>query len=122
MIKNLFDYREDEDANIKALDSDMLDHLNKVLLVEGSKIENIEDQIQFYDIKITEPPPEEELLKNEFDIAKKEEYEKSDDDYGDEEEEEKTTKGASTTIGKKRPPPAGLQSKASMLMAKRLKK
>ena len=41
VIKNLFDYREDEDKNVNALTSEMVEHLNKVLLVEGSKIENI---------------------------------------------------------------------------------
>ena len=101
----------------------MVNDLNKVLLVDGSSIENIEDQIQFFDLKITEPPPESELLKNQFDIAKKEEYVASDDDYGDEEEKKEEEKKA-TTIGKKRPlpPPKGLQSKALTDMAKRLKK
>ena len=83
----------------------MVINLNKVLLVDGeSSIQNIEDQIQFFDLKITEPPPESELLKNQFDIAKKEEYVASDDDYGDEVEKKEEGKKA-TTIGKKRPPP-----------------
>lgn len=83
----------------------MINDLNKALLVEGGgSIANIEDQIQFFDLKITEPPPESELLQNQFDIAKKEEYVASDDDYGDEEEKKEEGKKA-TTIGKKRPPP-----------------
>lgn len=45
VIKNLFDYRDDEDKGLKSMDDDMLRHINKVLYApEG----DIEDLVQFY--------------------------------------------------------------------------
>ena len=92
VIKNLFDYRDDEDQGLQSLSEEMKEHLNEMLLIKNSNIKDIEEHVQFYDVKITEPPGEDEIL-NEFDLQKKESVQQSDDDdYGEEVAQEETKK------------------------------
>ena len=76
-IKTLFDYRDDEDKGLISMDAEMSNHIDAALFHPA---DNINDIIQHYILKITEPPKDDEII-NEFDIAKKgEEIPDSDDE------------------------------------------
>lgn len=94
VIANLFDYRDNEDEGLASMDVEMAAHIKEVLFNPAG---NIEDLIQFYNLKVTDNnEPEGE---NEFDLAKKEEAIPDSDDDEPEEPE----------VGSKRPAPSKLK-------------
>ena len=103
VIRNLFDYRENEETEAKALSDEQYKEISAALLNPDCDIESI---IRFFDLKITEPPPDSEFARNDFDLAKKEDAPPDSDDENDDEEEkeiEEPTK--SGKVGQKRPKP-----------------
>ena len=95
VIATLFDYRDNEDVGVKSMDEKMCKHISSALM----DLPDIEEHVQFYDLKITEN--KDDKLINEFDLREKgEEVPDSDDDDDGETQATSTT---ASTVGGKRP-------------------